>query len=75
VVVAAPKHTTIDLTVRSQDGKRHTLRLATPHAHTLAVLPGRPAQLALKGLPIGVYVVTVDGAVRGRLIVGATPGP
>jgi hypothetical protein len=75
VVVAAPKHTTIDVTVRSQDGKRHRLMLATPHAYTLAVVPGRPAQLALKGLPNGAYVVKVDGAVRGRLIVGATPGP
>jgi hypothetical protein len=74
-VVAAPKHTTIDLTVRSQDGKRHTVVLRTPHAYTLVVVPGRASQLALKGLPNGAYAVKVDGAVRGRLIVGATPGP
>jgi hypothetical protein len=74
-VVAAPKHTTIVLTVRAQDGRHHTLALATPRAHTVAVEPGRATQLMLKGLPNGTYVVKVDGAVRGRLIVGAAPGP
>lgn len=74
-VVAAPKHTTIVLTVRTQDGKHHTLVLATPRAHTVAVEPGRATQLVLKGLPNGTYVVKVDGAIRGRLIVGAAPGP
>jgi hypothetical protein len=74
-VVAAPKHTTIVLTVHAQDGRHHTLVLATPQAHTVAVKPGRATQLVLKGLPNGAYVVKVDGAVRGRLIVGAAPGP
>jgi hypothetical protein len=74
-VVAAPKHTTIVLTVRSQDGRRHTLTLATPHAYTMSVAPGGPTRLVLNGLANGAYVVRVDGAVRGRLIVGAAPGP
>jgi hypothetical protein len=74
-VVAAPKHTTVVLTVRSQDGRRHTLSLATPHPYTMSVAPGGPARLVLKGLANGTYVVRVDGAVRGRLIVGAAPGP
>lgn len=74
-VVAAPKHTTIVLTVRSQDGRRHTVTLSTPHPYTVTVAPGDPARLELKGLANGAYAVRVDGGVRGRLIVGATPGP
>jgi hypothetical protein len=74
-VVAAPKHTTIVLSVRSQDGKPHKLVLATRHARTVAVDPGPPAHVVLRGLPNGAYVVKVDGQVRGRLIVGAAPGP
>ena len=73
--VAAPKHTTIVLTVRAVDGKSHTLVVATAHAHTLDVAAGQPARLVLKGLPNGSYPVKVDGAVHGRLIVGVAPGP
>lgn len=74
-VVSAPKHTAIALLVISQDGLAHAFVLKAPHVRAGRVLPGRPVRLLLKGLPDGAYAVQVDGRVRGRLIIGATPGP
>jgi hypothetical protein len=74
-VVAAPKHTAVALTVRSGDDRAHVFVLLTPHRRMARVLPGKPLRLLLKGLPNGAYAVKIDGRVRGRLIIGATPGP
>jgi hypothetical protein len=73
--IAAPKHTDIDLTVRSGDGHEHELVLETPHRYHATVRPGAPAKLLLKELPDGSYGIEVDHVVRGRLIVGVAPGP
>jgi hypothetical protein len=73
--IAAPKHTEIALTVRSGDGKVHSVVLETPHPYSATVLAGAPAKLLLKELPNGTYSIEVDHVVRGKLIVGAAPGP
>ena len=73
--IAAPKHTDIALTVTSGDGHEHELVLETPHRYHATVRPGAPAKLLLKQLPDGSYAIEVDHVTRGRLIVGAAPGP
>jgi hypothetical protein len=73
--IAAPRQVTVALTVVSGDGKAHRLVLHTPHREQVTVPAGGSAQLTLKGLPPGGYSVQVDGALRGRLIIGVAPGP
>jgi hypothetical protein len=74
--IAAPKHTDIALSVTSADGRTHSLVIAAPpHYYYLKVTPGSPARALLRELRDGHYPVTVDGAKRGLLIVGAVPGP
>ena len=73
--IAAPKHTDITLTVRSGDGHEHEIVLETPHPYHAVVQPGAPARLLLKELPDGSYAIEVDHVIRGRLRVGAVPGP
>jgi hypothetical protein len=74
--IAAPKHTDVQLTVTSADGKTHALTIAAPpHYYYLKVTPGSPARALLSELRDGHYTVTVDGTKRGLLIVGAVPGP
>jgi hypothetical protein len=74
--IAAPKHTDIQLSVTSADGKTHSFAVeAPPHYYYLKVKPGSPARALLRELRDGHYTITVDGAKRGLLIVGAVPGP
>jgi hypothetical protein len=74
--IAAPKHTDIQLSVTSADGKTHSVTIAAPpHYYYLKVTPGSPARALLRQLRDGHYPVTVDGTRRGLLIVGAVPGP
>jgi hypothetical protein len=74
--IAAPKHTDIQLSVTAADGKTHSLAIeASPHYYYLKVKPGSPARAVLRELRDGHYTITVDGAKRGILIVGAVPGP
>jgi hypothetical protein len=74
--IAAPKHTDIQLSVTSADGKTHSVAIqASPHYYYLKVRPGSPARALLRELRDGHYAITVDGAKRGILIVGAVPGP
>jgi hypothetical protein len=74
--IAAPKHTDIQLSVTAADGKTHSLAIeASPHYYYLKVKPGSPARAVLRELRNGHYTITVDGAKRGLLIVGAVPGP
>ena len=74
-VIAAPRHTDIALTVASGDRRGHAFALLTPHAYRTMVLPSGPAHVLLKGLPDGTYAVEVDRVRRGRMIIGAAPGP
>jgi hypothetical protein len=73
--ISAPKHTKIVLTVRGADSRRHKLVVATPDPQQASVAPGRPGRLVLERVPDGTYAVKVDGSTRGKLIVGANPGP
>jgi hypothetical protein len=74
--IAAPKHTDIQLSVTAADGKTHSLAIeASPRYYYLKVKPGSPARAVLRELRNGHYTITVDGAKRGLLIVGAVPGP
>jgi hypothetical protein len=74
-LVAAPAHTNIALTVRSHDGHSHRVSLGTPQPHSFEVTKAREGAVLLTGLKNGTYAVDVDGHPRGKLIVGATPGP
>ncbi|MGI9183387.1 MAG: hypothetical protein ACR2GZ_00260 [Solirubrobacteraceae bacterium] len=74
-LVAAPGHTEIQLTVRSRDGQAHRFVLDIPGPRVLKTAPGVAVGLRLVGLPNGTYPIEVDGVPRGKLIVGATPGP
>jgi hypothetical protein len=74
-VVAAPRHTAVALTLTAADRRAHTVVLALRRRRTIRVPPGRTVHLLLTGLKNGNYSVAVDGHVRGRLIVGAIPGP
>jgi hypothetical protein len=70
--VTAPAGVTVDLTVISGDGKSHRVS----HAGETLTIPARGrASAALVGLQRGRYVLSVDGAPRGFLIVGGQAGP
>ncbi len=73
--IAAPRHTDIALTVKSGDGRAHNFVLRAPHQYVVTVRAGAPAKLLLKGIPSGTYPIEVDHVGRGKLIVGAAPGP
>jgi hypothetical protein len=73
--VSAPGRTPILLTVSTTDGRTHQVALGTPQGQRLTVKAGPPGRVLLNGLRDGAYVIAVDGQPRGKLIVGATPGP
>ena len=73
--VSAPGRTPILLTISTNDGATHQVALGTPQGQRLTVQAGRPGRVLLEGLRDGTYAVEVDGHPRGKLIVGATPGP
>lgn len=70
--VAAPVDTTIHLTVTSHAAQPVTLAVA---GDSLTVPARAVAGIQIHGLRKGSYTITVDGAKRGALIVGARPGP
>ncbi|MEO6859498.1 MAG: hypothetical protein ABI323_13085 [Solirubrobacteraceae bacterium] len=73
--VAAPGRTPILLTISTTDARTHHVALGTPQGQRLTVRVGHPARVLLRGLRDGSYAIEVDGHPRGKLIVGATPGP
>jgi hypothetical protein len=73
--VSAPGRTPILLTISTKDGATHQVALGTPQSQRLTVQAGHPGRVLLEGLRDGTYAVEVDGHPRGKLIVGATPGP
>jgi hypothetical protein len=74
-VVAAPAHIDIEVSIRCTDRHVHRVVLATPHRHTFKVSRFSAADILLIGLHNGTYAINVDGKRRGKLIVGAIPGP
>ncbi|MDQ6821235.1 MAG: hypothetical protein ACR2L9_08045 [Solirubrobacteraceae bacterium] len=65
----------IVLTVLSGDGRGHRVRLRSPGGATLSVPAGGRASALIGGLRQGSYAIAVDGAPRGQLVIGVTPGP
>ncbi len=74
-VVAAPAHIDIEVSIRCTDRHIHRVVVATPHRHTLRVSRSSAAHVLLTGLRNGTYAINIDGRPRGKLIVGAIPGP
>jgi hypothetical protein len=73
--VSAPASLAIQVTVVSGDGKSHRVLLRTPTPYALAVRPGGRASVLVGGLRPGRYVLLLDRAARGALVVGGQPGP
>jgi hypothetical protein len=63
------------LTVVSGDGRSHRAVLRTPVPHELMVPAHSRASILLTGLKNGRYPLDIDGAAKGALVVGGTPGP
>ncbi|MGH2869123.1 MAG: hypothetical protein ACRDNK_16380 [Solirubrobacteraceae bacterium] len=74
-VIAAPGHTDIEVSFRCTDHHVHRVVLATPHRHAFTVSRSSTADVLLIGLHNGTYGIKVDGKPRGKLLVGAAPGP
>ena len=68
----APAGVLIGLTLISGDGAAHRV---TVGAKALVVPAGGRTYTALRGLSRGRHPVLVDGAPRGTLVVGGSPGP
>jgi hypothetical protein len=73
--VSAPGSLTIALTVVSGDGHAHRVVVRTPRPYYLSVAAGGRASVLIPALRAGQYVIDVDGAAHGALIVGVLPGP
>jgi hypothetical protein len=73
--VSSPAFVAIQLTLVSADRRQHRAVLETTAAHSLSVPPGGRASLLIAGLKAGRYVIQVDGAARGALLIGGEPGP
>jgi hypothetical protein len=73
--VSAPAHVTVELTVSAGDRHAHRVVLRTRPPRSLAVPASGRASLELSGLKNGRYIVEVDGASAGALVVGVQPGP
>ncbi len=73
--ISAPTSVNIVLTVLSGDGRGHRVRLRSPGGATLSVAAGGRASALIGGLRQGSYAIAVDGAPRGQLVIGVTPGP
>jgi hypothetical protein len=73
--VSSPANLPVLLTLVSGDGAAHTAVLETPSPHSLSVPAHGRASVLIGGLRAGTYVLKVDGASRGALMIGAQPGP
>jgi hypothetical protein len=74
--VSGPTGVPILLTIVSRDSRDHEVTVGTRPTRKLAVPPGvGRVSIKLGVLPKGTYSITVDGSVRGHLIVGVAPGP
>lgn len=74
-VITVPPFLAVEISVRANDGRAHTLVLQTPAPHTLKVDAGRRAAVRIPGLRAGRYPVTLDGRKAGALVAGGEVGP
>jgi hypothetical protein len=73
--VSAPAFLALQLTVVSADGRSHRALLRTPTPHSLTIPAHGRASLLVAGLRAGRYVLDIDGAPRGLVMIGGEPGP
>ena len=73
--VKVPAFLTIELAVRSRDGRPHTILLAAPRTEVLAVPAGGQASVTVPGLQRGRWELSVDGRPAGAIVAGSEPGP
>jgi hypothetical protein len=70
--ITVPPHFAVELIVVSGDGRPHR---AVLHGESLPVPVQGQASTLLRSLPAGSYPLRVDGARRGTLVIGGSPGP
>jgi len=73
--ITVPPFLAVEISLRSADGRAHTLVVATPTPHTLQVAAGQSANVRIAGLRAGAYAVLLDGRRAGALAVGGDAGP
>ena len=73
--ITVPPFLAVEISIRSDDGRSHTLVLQTPQPHTLQVAAGKRAAVRIAGLRAGRYPVTLDGGHAGALVAGGEVGP
>lgn len=73
--ITVPPFLAVEISLRSADGKAHTLVVKTPTPQTLQVAAGARAQVRIGGLRAGSYAVLLDGRRAGALAVGGDAGP
>jgi hypothetical protein len=73
--VTVPAFIAVQLTIASVDRRSDRVVLLLPRPRALTVAPGGRASVRLPGLKAGDYVIAVNGAARGDLLVGGEPGP
>jgi len=74
-LISAPAHVTIQLQLHNEDSTAHRVTLSVPRFGGVAVPAHATATADVSGVPKGTYRLLIDGAARGRIIVGAVPGP
>lgn len=73
--ITVPPFLAVEISIRADDGRSHTLVLQTPTPHTLQVAGGKRAAVRIAGLRAGRYPVTLDGRRAGALVAGGEVGP
>ncbi|HKG37488.1 MAG TPA: hypothetical protein VKB25_00725 [Conexibacter sp.] len=73
--ITVPPFLAVEISIRSDDGKPHTLVLQTSTPHTLKVAANERAAVRIAGLRAGRYPVTLDGRRAGALVAGGEVGP
>lgn len=73
--ITVPPFLAVEISIRSDDGRPHTLVLRTLAPHTLQVAAGKRAAVRIAGLRAGRYAVTLDGRRAGTLVAGGEVGP
>jgi hypothetical protein len=72
--VSSPAFIAVQVTI-SSSGAAHKVLVETPTPHSLSVPAHGRASLLIPGQRAGTYVLKVDGAPRGALMIGGEPGP
>ena len=73
--ITVPPFLAVEISIRADDGRPHTLVLRTTPPHTLRVAAGGRAAVRIRGLRAGRYPVTLDGRRAGALLAGGEVGP